>query len=191
MRASTSSYRELTISVTCGYYGQSPMEQLFDLPAHPLFVHAPVVLMPLLTVLTLLVGARRQWRERAGWWLLAGAAVLLVGTLLAAQSGEGLDEAFDGAVDVERHEELAETTRLLVVGYFVAVAAMAATAWLGAKGEHKTGGRRTLPVVFAVAAMALGALGSVWMARTGHEGASITWCPGGDGTLCGPQAESD
>ena len=118
--------------------------------------------------------------------------MLLVGTLLAVNSGEGLDEAFDGAVDVERHEELAETTRLMVIGFFAAVAAMAVTARLGARGgTEPKGGRQTLPVVFAVAAMALGVLGSVWMVRTGHEGAAVTWCPGGDGTLCGPQASED
>jgi hypothetical protein len=172
------------------------MEQVLDTPAHPLFVHAPVVLMPLMTIAMLVVGVVPRWRRQYAWPLLIGAAVLLVATMLAVQSGEALDEAFDGAVPTQEHKRLAETTRLFVLGFFLATAATVAVTLLGGRRRgddaapsgaplSSTAGASLLPTALAVLSLVLGVLGCVWMARTGHEGASITWCPGGDGVLCG------
>lgn len=162
------------------------MDQIFNLPAHPLFVHAPVVLMPLLTVLTAVLGVRPSWRVRTGWWLLAGAAVLLVGTLLATNSGESFDRALDAGDLAEKHQELAETTQLFVIGFFVAVAGMAVTSWLGRNKADSPGGvKNAAPMVLFAAAVLLGVLGTVWMTRTGHEGARIVWCQDPSSEICG------
>ncbi|HSU11443.1 MAG TPA: DUF2231 domain-containing protein, partial [Pseudonocardia sp.] len=50
------------------------------IPAHPLVVHAVVVLLPLAAVATLLVVARPVWRRQLGVWvlLLAAAGVFAV-----------------------------------------------------------------------------------------------------------------
>ena len=40
------------------------------IPAHPLVVHAVVVLLPLAAVGTLLVVARPLWRRQLGVWVL-------------------------------------------------------------------------------------------------------------------------
>lgn len=173
------------------------MESLFDLPAHPLFVHAPVVLMPLAALAALALAVRPQWRARFGFITSAGAFVLLVATVLATQSGEAFEEALDEQgipVPVEKHAELAETARVFVLLFFVFVVAMVAIALVrrskatsasasGASGGPGAGGSGGALAVagHACAALAVvfGLLGTVWMARTGHEGAKAVW----DGTL--------
>lgn len=173
------------------------MESLFDLPAHPLFVHAPVVLMPLVALAALALAVRPQWRARFGFITSAGAFVLLVATVLATQSGEAFEEVLDEQgipVPVEQHAELAETARLFVLLFFVFVIAMVAIAMVrrgkgsAAPAPHAAGAARPAGSGGALAmaghacaalAVLFGALGTVWMARTGHEGAKAVW----DGTL--------
>ena len=47
------------------------------LPAHPLFVHVPVILIPTVGVGALIVSARARWFERHSVWLCAVAVVAL------------------------------------------------------------------------------------------------------------------
>ena len=41
-------------------------DQLFDLPAHPLLIHAPIVLLPIAAILTIVLAFKPAWRRRAG-----------------------------------------------------------------------------------------------------------------------------
>src|SRR3954466_11487447 len=68
------------------------IDEAFGLPAHPLLLHVPVVLIPLLVLGTVAVIARPAWRERFGlaWGTLA--AVSLAGTVLTAGAGEAFLE---------------------------------------------------------------------------------------------------
>ena len=64
---------------------------MFGLPAHPLLVHVPIVLVPLATVLALLA----LWAPARRPALLAAAALSLlgaVGTYLAVGAGEHLED---------------------------------------------------------------------------------------------------
>lgn len=152
------------------------MESIFDLPAHALAVHAPIVLQPLVAVATLLVLARSGWRERFTPWLAGAVAVVVVATLIAINSGEAFDDLLDGQVDVSTHESLALTTRNLMVGWLLAVVAIVATQrWL--RGRNDTApprAARAVPVLGVVASV-LAVLSTVWMIRTGHEGARVVW----------------
>jgi hypothetical protein len=163
------------------------MESIFDLPTHALVVHAPVVLQPLLAVLTLVVLARRSWRERFGWWLVGGVTLVAVSVFVAMRSGEAFDDLLDGLVDVGEHESLAETTRNLTLLWLLALVALvvaeprisqpasaspAEEPGVGDRGAVAT--RLVVPsLVLVVAALAV--LTTVWMVRTGHEGARVTW----------------
>ena len=51
---------------------------IMGVPAHPLMVHVPVVLVPLCLIGTLLMFITR-WRERIGWATVVLAGVALVG----------------------------------------------------------------------------------------------------------------
>jgi hypothetical protein len=62
----------------------------FGLPAHPLLVHIPVVLVPLLGVAVVVLALRPAWRARYGPAAAVSAVVTMVGAILAAGAGEAL-----------------------------------------------------------------------------------------------------
>lgn len=145
--------------------------EINGVPLHPLVVHAAVVFGPLsaLAALAYLVPA---WRERLRWPMVV-LAVIAAGSIWAAYlSGEDFLESsrFDGVAGVlaeriERHEELAETLRLVVSGFAV-VAVLSALL-------HRRGGgvRLVLSVLLAASAIAV----VVWSVLTGDAGAQAVW----------------
>src|SRR2546423_1396927 len=66
---------------------------MFDLvnglPVHALVVHAVVVLLPLLSVITVLFVIRPKWRPELPWAILGNAGAFLA-SFVAKQSGEKL-----------------------------------------------------------------------------------------------------
>jgi uncharacterized membrane protein len=101
--------------------------QAFDtlggIPSHPLFVHLPVVLVPL-AVLLMAVSIRQKSRTTMLWAAVVTAIGGLLGAVLAAGSGEALEHS------VKRSELLREHTRIGdqvqgYVGVFVAFAVVA------------------------------------------------------------------
>ena len=66
------------------------MLTLGGVPAHPLVVHAVVVLLPLAAVGTLLVVARPLWRQQLGVWVLLLALAGVAAVPVATQTGEQL-----------------------------------------------------------------------------------------------------
>jgi hypothetical protein len=71
------------------------LSNAFGLPAHPLLLHVPVVLVPVLSVVTVALAVRPAWRLRFG--LSAGvlAIVTMAGTILTAGAGEALKKQQD------------------------------------------------------------------------------------------------
>ncbi len=160
-------------------------DKLFDLPAHPLLVHAPVVLLPIAAILMVMFAVKPGWRLAAGWWPLALVGVTVVLLLGAKESGEALIEAYDrangeGAVDIKLHESLAETTFVMTLVWFFLLAALTAVERLeglrtGALAFVATNTRARQALGWLVAVVGLFAM--VWMIRTGHEGAKSVWGP--------------
>ncbi|MFW2336558.1 DUF2231 domain-containing protein [Ilumatobacter sp.] len=160
------------------------MESIFDLPTHTLAVHAPVVLQPLLALTTVIVVARARWRRRFGWWLVAALAAVFVSVLVAMASGEAFDDLLDGLVDVSDHESLAATTRNLMALWLVALVALVVTQRRVPEGDAATevptedrgavATRLVVPALAWIVAL-LAVFSAVWMVRTGHEGARVTW----------------
>jgi hypothetical protein len=103
------------------------------IPAHPLVVHAVVVLLPLAAVGTLLVVARPVWRRQLGVWVLLLAVAGVAAVPVATQTGEQLQRALGGGGPlVEIHEERAET---LLVPALIFLALLAATVLVGRRTE--------------------------------------------------------
>ena len=150
------------------------LESIGELPSHPLFVHAPVVLMPLLTIFALALAARPSWRRQVGLALPVLAAGLAIATALAKQSGHELRELLgDFAPNTDKHESLANTALVLIVLMLVvSVAMVVADRWARSDGPpwlaRASVGLVGLSVVF-------GGLATVWMFRAGHEGARLVW----------------
>ena len=68
------------------------MKTIFGLPAHPLLVHIPVVLLPLAAVGAVMMAVRPAWNARYRWAVLVLGAVGAVGVVLAADAGQSLQE---------------------------------------------------------------------------------------------------
>ena len=94
-----------------------------EIPAHPLVVHAVVVLLPLAALGTLLVVVRPVWRRQLGVWVLLLALAGVAAVPVAEQTGEQLQHALGGGGPlVKIHEERSETLLLPALIYLVLLA---------------------------------------------------------------------
>jgi hypothetical protein len=164
------------------------LDRLWGLPAHPLLLHAPVILIPILAMAVVAGVARPAWRRRYGVGVAALAIVALGSTFLAAGAGEKFKDQrdamrarFGGGEDpaLHRHAELAGTLRVIMVVAVIAIVALVVLDRMA----------RAIPAAaitgLAVAALITSLLAGVWTVRTGHAGAKVTWGerggPGGAG----------
>lgn len=159
------------------------MDTLFGLPAHSLLIHAPIVLLPIAAFATVVLAARPAWRARASWWMVAALFSVVAMLYLAKDSGEAFEAAFDGAVDVDRHSDLANTTFVLTVLWFLAYTALVGYEHMQRRRVPSTAGAagragEPIPAVtYGLAALAsvLAILATIWLIRTGHEGTDVVW----------------
>lgn len=149
------------------------IEELFGLPAHPLVVHAAVVLLPLAGVTTLVCAAVPRARRHYAPVALGLAFVATLAVGLAQGSGEELEEMVDETELVEAHAEQGERVLQWAIAVTVAAAAVTAVPVLARR-------RPTMParaVTAAVVAVSLVAgAGATWtVVEVGHSGAKATW----------------
>lgn len=153
------------------------MLKIFDLPAHPLFVHLPIVLLPLVSVLAVVAALRPRVQRFFGWWLPVMAVAVLAMVQFAMMTGTKLDAGLNLG-NAAKHRHLAETTRIFAFGLVVATFGLW---WFGrqaareAQAATATSRGRQLVMVFSALSVVLALLSTVWVARTGHEGAKIHW----------------
>lgn len=158
------------------------METLFDLPSHVLLIHAPIVLLPIAAMATLVMVARPGWRDRTRWWMVGAVAAVTVMVFLARESGQEFDDALEGAVDTTTHEDLANTTWVLTLLWLVSYLAMALWVQFRHRSSTAVEGRstamiRALPIALVALAGLFAVLATVWLVRTGHEGSRLVWEP--------------
>jgi uncharacterized membrane protein len=167
-------------------------DQILGLPAHPLMVHAPVVLIPLTVLIAVAYALVLPLRERLGWILvllsLAGAG----SAWAAAQAGERLASLQPASAQLQAHGELGDMLwKLAVVLAVVSVVLVLVDAsrrnrsWgndaedeYGYAQPRRSSGGLVLGAVSLVLTLGLlsaaGAAG-VYVARTGHSGAQMVW----------------
>jgi hypothetical protein len=154
------------------------IEELFGLPAHPFFVHAAVVLLPLAAVMTILCAA---WPRSRRYYAPLALGLALVATLavgLAQGSGEELEKEVDETELVEEHTEQGEQVLPWAVGVSVAAAAVTAVSVLS-KRRPALSGRAVTAAVVVVGLIA--GVGAMWtIVEVGHSGAKATWDSVGD-----------
>jgi hypothetical protein len=148
------------------------------LPAHPLLVHAVVVLLPLAAVGTLAVVARPVWRRGFGVPVFLVALVGLIAVALTITTGEQLKTALGGGSPlVAVHEQRAEHLLPYAV---VFVVLLLATVLLGRRVD-RTGGvgavRSTswLATSVAVLAALAGLVVTGLVIWIGDAGATAVW----------------
>ena len=150
------------------------LESIGELPSHPLFVHAPVVLMPLLALFAAALLVRPSWRRKVGLVLPALSLGLAIATILARESGLRLKDLLgDFAPNTDKHESLANTALVLIVLLFVmSVAMVVADRWARADGPAWL---NQAAVALVGLSFVFAGLATVWMFRAGHEGARLVW----------------
>ena len=97
------------------------------LPAHPLIVHLPVVLVPLATIGAIIMVLRPSWRRMFEIPTAVLAVVAAIATQLALQSGEALEEQVRHSELIERHSNIAEQARPWV--FLFAAVMVAVVVW--------------------------------------------------------------
>jgi len=170
------------------------MDKIFGLPAHPLLVHIPVVLVPLALLGALLIAFSARLRARLGWTVAVISVLGGLGAVLAAGAGESLEERVNETSLVEQHAEMGETARLMGVLFAVVVVVFVAGEWWLRRRvarESSTAAqedpsaptspasparwmRWALPTA-AVVMLGIGAGATYAMVDAGHSGAKATW----------------
>lgn len=149
------------------------IESLFGLPAHPLVVHAAVVLLPLAAVATVVLAALPSARRHLALVVLGASLAATVAVGLAQGSGEALEERVDETELVEEHTEQGERVLPWAAGVTIVSAGVAAAGSLHRRRPDVPAARVT--AVLLVAALVTGA-GAVWtVSEVGHSGAKATW----------------
>ncbi|MEI4273737.1 DUF2231 domain-containing protein [Klenkia sp. LSe6-5] len=143
-------------------------ETVFGLPAHPLIVHATVVLVPLGALLVLLHALWPAARARLGIVTPLVALVGLVLTPLSTESGENLERMVGRSELIEEHAHLADGLLPWMIGLFVMAVVV-----------HLLGRRPATSKALGVAAAVLAVVAVVGVTqqvvRIGHSGAEATW----------------
>ena len=139
------------------------IDTVLGLPLHPLVVHAVVVLLPLMAIITVIVAARPRWRTVAAWPVVAANLVVLAFTVLAKESGEHLLRQMAG-LQIDTHVSLG--SKLPIFALLVTLASL-----LVAIGRQRKGFTTLAVVVTTLAAV----VAVFWTLLTGHSGAESVW----------------
>jgi hypothetical protein len=157
-------------------------DKVFGLPAHPLLVHAAVVMVPLAAVALIATGWREAWRRI----YLLPIALLAIGgagfAFLAKESGEPLQKSVRAAGKrVGEHPEQGDTA-FVFAGLFAAIClAFYLYQTFGDRVRERVGWteRYRTPVdegilLYAIS-IPLAALAIWTMMVAGHSGAKLVW----------------
>lgn len=156
--------------------------RLFGLPAHPLIVHAVVVLVPLCSLGVALSALWPTARRHLAWVLLGLTIIAVAMVPLATGSGEVLEQMVNESGLVERHAQLGDDYLPYAFALVVGAVAVAGLQWIegGGAGQGRSDvprrrAPRWLVVVVAIVAVVSSMAATVQMVRVGHSGAAATW----------------
>lgn len=151
------------------------------IPAHPLLVHIPVLMIPLALALTLLAFFRPA--RTAALWGAAGSAVIgLIGCFLASGSGEALQGAVEKSALLRAHTEAGDqvaafTAPFLAVLLVVLVIELSHNDAVPFVGSFRSAKKASATVLTSLMALSvvLGAVASWKTYEAGHSGAKSAW----------------
>ncbi|GAA4235261.1 cytochrome c biogenesis protein CcdA [Streptosporangium album] len=149
-------------------------DEILGLPAHPLIIHAAVVLTPLLVVLAVVHALAPRTRAVLHWAVAVLAVIVPVAVFAARESGEALKEnqfaSADGQLGarIAEHEEFA--TPLLLAALALGVVSLILV-------YVSRGDRFGSPVRMAVSALTVvvAVVTGYYVLRAGHTGAVAVW----------------
>ncbi len=157
-------------------------DEFLGVPTHPLAVHAPLVLVPIAAVASVVLAVREDWRRRIGWFAPAWVFVLVVMLFVAKESGESAVDANNVFGNVDQHQDLGETTFTLSIVWFVLTLAVAAWDRFGDPAGVRAlsadvAARRSpwIAVALNVVTVIAAVVTTIWLIRTGHSGSESRW----------------
>ena len=165
------------------------MDTLFGLPAHPLLVHIPIVLLPLAAIGVIAMLIKPTWHRRYRWVVLGMGIAGALGATLAAQAGEELAnrvedvEGRESAARWHHHAELGDTARNVALVFAIALAVFVLLPWWDERRTRRADSDSTEPsrqhrvVTLVVSAVVvLAAAGTVvTIVQAGHTGSKSVW----------------
>ncbi|MGC4749699.1 DUF2231 domain-containing protein [Micromonospora sp. DT201] len=161
-------------------------EEFMGIPAHPLVLHAAVVFVPLLALLTIGYALVAPIRPHTRWVLGLLALGAPVAALLAKLSGDAFFERMRAANRVtpefvptlETHQEFGDSTLWATIG--LAIVALALVRFVpprAAETSATDGSRsgRVLTPALQVLALVAAIVTVYYVVRTGDSGAKAVW----------------
>lgn len=177
---------------------QSDLITVDGIPAHPLIVHAVVVLLPLAAVGGLVIALRASWRRRFGLAVLALTVLAVAAVPLATRTGKQLEQALqlpDNQL-IQKHANLGDDLLPFAIAFGIAVlllvvsgrladrerdAAKAATVASDgppdapAEPVRTSSTWRRVAIVAAALVAFTGVAATVQVVRIGHSGSTAVW----------------
>ncbi len=165
------------------------MDTIFGLPAHPLLLHIPIVLIPLAAIGVLVMLIKPSWHRRYRWIVLGMGAAGAIGAVLAAEAGEQLEhrivaaEGRQAAASWQEHAEAGETARNVALVFLIVLLVFVLLPWwqdrrgrnVEAEPVAPSHRDRTIAVTVSVLA-AISAVGAVaTIVDAGHSGSKSVW----------------
>ena len=167
------------------------MTSIFGLPAHPLFAHVPVVLVPLVAIGAVLM-CWPKLRARIGWWVVGILVIAGITTQLAVSSGQDLQEYVRETSLMHDHTRMGENLRpwllllfLCLLGVMIidrvmqqrAAAALDAGAVAAAPApvDGTRDRMRIASTVLLALAVVFSAMSVYWVYEIGHSGSKAVW----------------
>ncbi|HEX6342614.1 DUF2231 domain-containing protein [Umezawaea sp.] len=157
---------------------------IVGIPAHPLLVHAVVVLLPLAAVCATALAVRPAWRPKYAWPVL-GLTLVGVGSVpLAQKAGEQLEARLAGLENplIQRHADLGNDLLPFALGFGLAVVLLVVAGRLADRERAAAVESPEIPrtwrriaVVMAVLVVCTGVASTVQTVRIGHSGATAVW----------------
>ncbi|GHE42341.1 hypothetical protein GCM10017673_50740 [Streptosporangium violaceochromogenes] len=149
-------------------------DEILGLPAHPLIIHATVVLTPLLAVLAVAYALAPRTRAVLTWAVATLAVVVPAAVFAARQSGEALKEGRFASVDAAFGRRIAEheafATPLLWASAALGLASLALV--LLRRSGRLTG---AAGVAASALTVVLAVVTGYYVLRSGHTGATAVW----------------
>lgn len=157
-------------------------DEFFGVPTHPLAVHAPVVLIPFATIAAIVFVVRADWRARTSLVMTGLVFVMVAALFVAKESGEAAKEAQNVFGNIDAHEDLANTTFIMGLVWFVLTAGVGLRDWTQRRAGIQSlsagsavVGRDQVAFALSVLAAVAAVLTTIWLVRTGHAGAESRW----------------
>jgi hypothetical protein len=149
------------------------MSTIAGIPAHVLWVHLIVVLMPATALLEIVCALWSAARRRLVWLVLVMAVLLMVTTPITINAGEWLygQQRHHTAV-LQTHVDRGEQLTYYAVALLVIAVALAVMHWRQGRSDSV---RSLVTIAFAVLALVVGIASTVAVVRTGDPGARSVW----------------